>query len=215
LVVECAGTSYIGRGGNAGTGNNVVWAFGDGTQYTTMFSTTEATTPRELLTFEQSDASKLTLLNCYGNKLTGSIPDLSANTALTYFYCNDNQLTGSIPDLSANTALDYFDCNYNQLTGSIPDLSANTALTNFYCYTNKLTGVAAGFTVPATLSNFQAQDNQLPQAAIDVILAAFVAAGRTGTNTLDIGGAGNSSPSATGLADKSTLQSRGWTVTTN
>jgi len=74
------------------------------------------------------------------NQLTGSIPDLSANTALCYFFCNTNQLTGSIPDLSANTALAHFYCNTNQLTGSIPDLSANTYLTQFYCHTNQLTG---------------------------------------------------------------------------
>ena len=172
LYVECLAASYIGRGGTAGAGNTVSWKFGDGTEYTTMFSTTEATSPRESLTFEQSDASKLTQFYCHVNQLTGSIPSLSANTALVVFYCNNNQLTN----------------------------------------------VAAGFAVPASLGNFRAETNNLPQTAVDTILAAFVAAGRTsasGTVTLNLGGAGNAAPSAAGLTDKATLQSRGWTVTTN
>src|SRR5690606_20692652 len=104
--------------------------------------------------------------------------DLSANTALVNFHCYSNQLTGSIPDLSANTALVNFRCYFNQLTGSIPDLSANTALVNFYCYSNQLTGYAGG-TVSASIGDFRAQDNSLTQAAVDALLAAFVAAGRT------------------------------------
>jgi hypothetical protein len=159
--------------------------------------------------------NQMTVFYCYSNQLTGSIPSLSANTALTQFYCNNNQLTGSIPSLSSNTALTVFSCYNNQLTGSIPSLSSNTALSGFYCYNNQLTGWSGG-TVSATLGEFQAQNNLLIQAAVDAILAAFVAAGRTtGTRILNLGGTGNAAPSAAGLADKATLQSRGWTVTTN
>ncbi len=157
----------------------------------------------------------LTQFYCFTNQLTGSIPSLSANTALTHFRCDTNQLTGNIPSLSANTALSVFRCHTNQLTGNIPSLSANTALSEFYCNTNQLTGWSGG-TVSATLGEFQAQNNLLMQAAVDAILAAFVAAGRTtGTRILNLGGTGNAAPSAAGLADKATLQSRGWTVTTN
>ena len=67
-----------------------------------------------------------------------------------------------------------------------------------------------------TLGDFQAQNNLLTQAAVDAILAAFVAANRTtGTRILNLGGTGNAAPSATGVTDKNTLISRGWTVTTN
>lgn len=160
-------------------------------------------------------SSALTTFYCNNNKLTGSIPNLSANTALVHFHCHINQLTGSIPSLSTNTSLSAFYCYSNQLTGSIPSLSANTNLTIFYCYNNQLTGWTGG-TVSATLGNFQAQNNLLTQAAVDAILAAFVAAGRTkGTRILNLGGTGNATPSTAGLANKATLQSRGWTVTTN
>ncbi len=180
----------------------------------------------------------LTVFACHTNQLTGSIPSLAANTALTQFHCATNQLTGSIPSLATNTALTVFYCYANQLTGSIPSLAANTALTQFYCYTNQLTGsipslatntalavfVCAtnqltGYTgggVSITLGDFQAQNNLLTQAAVDAILADFVAANKTtGTRLLNLGGTGNATPSATGLTDKATLVSRGWTVTTN
>lgn len=142
---------------------------------------------------------------------------LLANTALIDFRCNSNNLTGSIPDLSAHAALANFRCQSNNLTGSIPDLSANTALATFYCGNNQLTGWGGG-TVSATLGNFQAQNNLLPAAAVNAILAAFVAAGRTsasGTCILNLGGTGNAAPTGQGITDKATLVSRGWTVTTN
>ena len=182
----------------------------------------------------------LTIFYCYSNKLTGSIPSLDSNTALTNFYCDNNQLTGSIPSLSSNTALTNFQCHYNQLTGSIPSLSNNTALINFYCYSNQLTGSIPslsnntaltvfhcysnqltgfnGGSVSSTLGNLQAQNNLLTESAVNTLLAAFVVAGRTsasGICVLNLGGTGNAAPTGQGLTDKSTLISRGWTVTTN
>jgi len=162
-----------------------------------------------------SQLTNLTLFECNGNQLTGSIPSLTANTALLTFKCDTNQLTGSIPSLTANTALTTFYCYNNQLTGSIPSLYANTALTAFYCNGNQLTGFAGG-SVSATLGDFNANVNSLTQSAVDAILAAFVAANKTtGTRVLNLGGTGNATPSAAGLADKATLVTRGWTVTTN
>ena len=153
---------------------------------------------------------------CNTNQITGSIPSLSANTALTAFVCSSNQLTGSIPNLNNNTALGTFACYTNQLTGSIPSLNNNTALTAFYCYSNQLTGVETGFAVTPSLGDFQVQNNNLTAAAVNAILAAFVAANRTtGTRILNLGGTGNAAPTGQGLTDKATLVSRGWTVTTN
>ncbi len=166
------------------------------------------------------DISKLSALAkfyCQFNQLTGSIPSLSANTALANFYCNDNQLTGSIPTLSANTALGTFSCNNNQLTGSIPTLSANTALVTFYCNSNQLTGYVGG-AFPASLGTFNAYSNPLTSSAVNAILAGAVAGGRTsasGTCFLSISGTGPAAPTGQGITDKSTLISRGWTVSTN
>ena len=157
----------------------------------------------------------LIVFYCSNNQLTGSIPSLTTNTALAYFSCDSNQLTGSIPSLTTNTALAYFSCYVNQLTGSIPSLTTNTALAYFYCHDNQLTDFAGG-TVSGTLDDFRAQNNLLTETAVNAILAAFVAANRTtGTRVLNLGGTGNAAPTGQGITDKATLQSRGWTVTTN
>jgi len=218
-----AGGVWAAGDGQTGTGTSFVKTLAAAPDWVTL----GATTPSRITIINWSskslfgqfmDISNLTALTQFFghfNQLTGSIPDLSNNTALIQFYCYANQLTGSIPDLSNNTALIQFYCYANQLTGSIPDLSNNTALTFFLCYSNQLTDYAGG-SVSITLGNFQAQNNQLTEAAVDAILAAFVAANKTtGTRVLNLGGTGNATPSATGLTDKATLQSRGWTVTTN
>ena len=188
-LFECNGSSYIGRGGSCS--GNLSWAFGKGSSYSTMFTATESITARESLFFSFT------------------------KNLLSVFNCNTNQLTGSIPSLSANTALTQFYCYSNLLTGSIPSLSANTALNTFYCYSNQITGFSGG-TVSNTLGDFRAQNNLLTQSAVDAILAAFDAAGRnSGTRTLNLGGTGNAAPSAAGLVSKSNLVAKGWTVTTN
>jgi hypothetical protein len=104
-----------------------------------------------------------------------------------------------------------------KLGGTI-DVSAFPNLTSIRCISNGLTGFATGGSVPSSLGNFQANNNLLTEAAVNAILAAFVAAGRTsarGTCILNLGGTGNAAPTGQGLTDKTTLISSGWTVTTN
>lgn len=167
-----------------------------------------------------SQLTNLKDFRCYGNTLTGSIPALSGLNALEIFWCQNQtgtKLTGSIPSLSGLTALRSFRCNGNQLTGAIPALSGLNNLEVFYCFFNQLTDFAGG-SVSNTLGDFQAQNNQLTSTAVNAILAAFVAAGRTlasGTCVLNLGGTGNAAPTGQGLTDKATLISRGWTITTN
>ena len=122
------------------------------------------------------------------------------------------KLTFSISDPSK---LITFYCASNQLTGAIPSLTTNTALTVFYCNSNQLTGYAGGL-VSNTVGDFSAQNNLLTTTAVNALLSAFVTANRTtGTRTLNLGGTGNAAPTGQGIADKATLVSRGWTVTTN
>ena len=115
--------------------------------------------------------------------------------------------------VGADSTLQTFYCYSNQLTGSIPSLTANTALQTFDCHGNQLTGYTGGG-VSNTLSTFNASTNQLPAAAINAILADFVAAGRVG-GTIMLNGTGNAAPTGQGLIDKATLTGLGWTVTTN
>lgn len=149
------------------------------------------------------------------NNFVGSIQSLEHCPSLTAAYWSNNQFTGTLPSVAANTALTQYYCGGNQLTGNIHSLSSNTALTVWSGYTNQFAGWDGG-TVSATLGEFKAANNLLPQATVDALLAAFVAAGKaSGTRVLELGGTGNATPSAAGLADKATLVSRGWTVTTN
>jgi len=170
-----------------------------------------------------SGLNNLQDFRCYTNQLTGAIPALSGLTGLQVFWCQNQsgtKLTGPIPDLSGLTGLRSFRCNNNQLTSNITSLSGLNSLEVFYCYFNQLSGFAGG-SVSNTLGDFQAQNNQLTSTAVNDILAAFVAAGRTtgtpvvnGTCILNVGGAGNFRPTGQGVTDVTTLRNRGWTVTT-
>jgi hypothetical protein len=144
------------------------------------------------------------------NQFSGTL-NLSTNTALLNPNFSVNQFSGTL-NLSANTALVSPSFNNNQFSGTL-DLSTNTALVSPNFSSNKFTDFTG--TVSNTISSFQIQNNLLPASAVNAILAAFVAAGRTGANTLSIGGTGNAAPTGQGITDKATLQSRGWTVTTN
>lgn len=169
--------------------------------------------------------SKLVSINVSQNKttrFTGTPPLLTDHPACTSLAYSNTDAMGAIQSLSVRPTLTNFWCSGCLHTGNIPNLSSNTALAilraNGQRGTTKLTGFAGG-TVSATLGDFWADSNQLPAAAVNAILAAFVAAGRvktaTNTCTLNLGGTGNAAPTGQGITDKATLQSRGWTVTTN
>lgn len=160
-----------------------------------------------------SSNTALTHFYCHGNQLTGSMPSLSTNTSLIHFYCYDNQLTGSISSLSSNASMTRFYCYNNQITGSIPNLSGCAALVFFHCYSNKITSYGGGG-FAAALKNVNVSNNLLDQTSIDLILSDLVSAGATSGSAV-LGGTGNAAPSAAGITSKSTLVSRGWTVTTN
>ena len=70
--------------------------------------------------------TKLTNLNCSGNKLTAL--DVTRNTALTYLSCSNNDLTAL--DVTRNTALTYLSCSNNDLTAL--DVTRNTNLETLY-----------------------------------------------------------------------------------
>jgi hypothetical protein len=166
--------------------------------------------------------SKIVSMNVGQNKttrFTGTPPLLTDHPRCTSLAYSGNDVTGPIQELSARPTLTNFWCSGCFHTGNIPNLSSNTDLAVFRADaqrgTTKLTGFAGG-TVSATLGDFWANTNQLTAAAVNAILAAFVAAGRsTGTRVLNLGGTGNAAPTGQGITDKATLVSRGWTVTTN
>ena len=145
-----------------------------------------------------------------------SLPTFSNIPKLRTFVCIGSGLSGSISSLNSNVVLRTFNLISRSVVGSIPNLSNNVQLETFSVPNCALSGFTGG--VPITLGSFLATSNQLPASAINSILAAFVAAGRTISNGrcyLSLGGTGNAAPTGQGLTDKATLQSRGWTVSTN
>ena len=84
---------------------------------------------------------RVTQVELYNNKLTGTISDLSALTGLVYLDLRSNSLSGTIPDLS-NTKLRTLRLNDNNISGSIPawlnDMNPN--IRQLDLYNNKLTG---------------------------------------------------------------------------
>jgi Leucine-rich repeat (LRR) protein len=179
-----------------------------------------------------SGLNSLQVFNCFTqtvNGITGTIPVLN-NPSLRNFRIENNLISGIIPSLNNIRNIELFSCFQNRLTGSIPSLSQLTGLRIFWCYnqvaTTKLTDFAGG-SVSNTLGEFRADSNQLSSTAVNSILAAFVAAGRTTGNatgitsgfatcTLNLGGASttNFRPTGQGVTDVTTLRDRGWIVTT-
>lgn len=162
--------------------------------------------------------SNLSIFNFSNSALISTLPDFSSSPYLQRVEGYDANLSGQISSLSYNTALIYFSISRSKtVSGKIPDLYANTVLVTFGVANNNISGYAGG-TVSNTLGTFAAENNLLPASAINALLAAFVAAGRTsanGTCILNLGGTGNAAPTGQGLTDKQTLINRGWTVTTN
>jgi len=185
--------------------------------------------------YENNSNIELVLIS--QNNLTGSIPDLSVLPNLSRCYFMVNQFTGPFPNVNGLSNLSVINCGDNQLTGEIPDITTFglTSLTRWNIYSNNFTGELTGFSgtpslqwilcnnnnftgftgpLPSTISQIRAYNNNFTQTAVDNILQAAVDAG--GSNrALNVGGSGNSAPSAAGITNKNTLLGRGWSVTTN
>jgi hypothetical protein len=187
----------------------------EGVQYNTLNPGIISIAGTGSVVFEITPASSLTGFSWRANALTGNFPDIRNCTSLSVVDVAVNSLSGPIPDLSGLTALTSLNARTNLLSGNIPSFASNTLLGAFFGYANSFTGVVPGFAVPAACHDFEVNDCPLTQAAVDAILAAFVAAGAAGAYILNIGGIGPATPSAAGLTNKATLVTRGWAVTTN
>ena len=161
------------------------------------------------------------------NQFTGTFPDISGNPDLEVINVGINNLTGTLPDISAiefpGSAWGFgfpdlirFNVYGNSFTGAIPDMVNIPKLNYLLADNNNLTDFTGSF--PITLERVFVNSNNLTQTAVDNILQAIVDANRT-TNManaiLEMGGTGNSAPSAAGIANRNILVGRGWTVFTN
>lgn len=134
-----------------------------------------------------------------------------------YFFVHSNTMTGSLPPFAASNKLTHVYCYLNELAGDVPDFALVPSFQVLYGYNNKFTGWA-GSTVSAAVARIRLQNNLLTQAAVDALLAACVANGRTsaaGACDLFLNGTGNAAPSPAGYANRDTLLARGWDVRVN
>jgi hypothetical protein len=117
-----------------------------------------------------ADFNNLTSLQnfrCEANRLTGSIPSLSAFPNLRFFKCHNQQgttkLTGSIPELTGCPLLEEFECHSNQLGGTLPVFSGLNNLRIFNCFTqpvNGITGTIPDLNLPS-LQEFRIENNKI------------------------------------------------------
>lgn len=116
--------------------------------------------------------------------------------------------------IGSHAALTLFYFSNNQLTGTIPDISANIALLDLYLSNNQLTDFSGGVANFTSAITFNASNNKLTTTAVNNLLVAFD--GSTAVpGTIVLSGGTNAAPTGAGLAAKSSLISKGWTVATN
>ena len=154
----------------------------------------------------QGTGTKL-CLNISGTvpKITGKIilyPDYCPN--LTDLRCYNNSIF--VLDVNALTLLTLLSCSGNSI--SVLGVSALTLLTVLNCYSNSIS--VLDVSALTSLTYLHCGGNSMNQAMVDTVLC-DMAAHSTSNGTLNI--SGNAVPSATGLACRDDLVSRGWTVT--
>lgn len=125
----------------------------------------------------------------------------------------------SFPLLSVSAGIDFSYSWYgcSKLT-SFPllDVSASTTFSYAWYNCTKLAAFPASMFDSCAATNYALAfvNCALSQTSVDNILVSINNAG-TSNGTLNMTGGTSATPSATGLAAKTALQSRGWTVTTN
>ena len=161
-----------------------------------------STAGTKYITVTSSDgASGLTRFECYGNTLT--VLDVSGATSLIRLFCYSNSLT--LLNVSGATLIEEISCHNNSLTSL--NVSNNTALTDLWCYSNNLTVLDVSNNT--ALTNFRCQSNLFSSSTVDGIIC-DVEDFNTSNGDLDI--SNNATPTSTGEACITTLESRGWTV---
>jgi hypothetical protein len=113
-------------------------------------------------------------------------------------------------DISNMPYLADVQADHNGLTSI--DLTGSTGISYLGLYENSLTSI--DLTGLVNLYDVNLFNNGLSQESVDYILT-FLANGSVSGGSVDLSGGTNAVPSAIGLAAKSTLEARNWSVTVN
>jgi Leucine-rich repeat (LRR) protein len=100
--------------------------------------------------------------------------------------------------------------NYNGLTSI--DLTGSTGISSLGLAGNSLTSI--DLTGLVNLYSLDFENSNLSQESVDYILT-FLANGSVSGGSVNLSGGTSAPPSATGLAAKTTLEARGWSVFVN
>ena len=117
--------------------------------------------PRDFALVVTNNEGNVVELNLGGNRLQGSLPDLSSLSSLEKLNLYANQLTGPIPALTNLTALKMLNLRNNQFNGAIPALSSLTQLEKVSFYANQLCGQIPDLSALTHLQQLDLSDNQL------------------------------------------------------
>jgi len=158
-----------------------------------------------LSTLKVDGLTYLTYLHFYSNNI--STIDVSTLSSLEFMNCSQNPLPTL--DISGATSLEELHCyECPQLTAfSVP---LQVPLELLWCFSNNMSNLdVSGVT---SLTYLRCENNSMDQDMVDTVLCDMDSHG-TSNGILKI--FGNAAPSATGVACKDNLVSRGWTVATD
>ena len=154
----------------------------------------------------------------YNNYSLTSFPALNLSSGINFASAWRGDSLAAFPDSIDLSSGEDFSNTWrgNQLTAfpSI-DLSSGTNFSGAW-YGGHIVSFPANMFDSSTATNYTDAfyGNALNQTSVDNILVSIDTSGTT-NGTLGLNGGTNSTPSATGLAAKSSLEGKGWTVTTN
>jgi hypothetical protein len=137
--------------------------------------------------------------------------DFSNMPSLTQFVWQVSPMTVA-PSLTGSPLLLNYDIDGNG-AGSPPNLVGNPLLTAFNANDNNLT-TGPDFSFTPAIDLITMVNNALTQSYVDAMFIAVDAHGTSG-GTIAIQGGTSAAPSATSLAARTALLSRGWSITTN
>ena len=180
------------------------------TRFNADFNGLQSVNLSNLLNLENVDISDCDIPGTSTPSLTSV--NLSGSTALEFLRLDDSDFSGGIPNLSGLTSLIVVDFDQCGISG-ILDFSGFPAMTDIDVFGNAgITSVIISSAQPITF--FNGADCGLTETAVDDILVALDDNGYpSGAVYLD--GGTNAIPSATGLAAKTSLEGKAWTVQVN
>ena len=196
-----------------------------------------ALTVGQTIEYACSNWNKVSVLDINGDKVTGNISSWTLPSSLAYFAVYSTSVSGDISDWVLPSSLAHFYVHSTSVSGDITGWVLPSSLAYFTVYSTSVSGDISDWVLPSSLAHFYVNstsvdydtssgaftgitnvltkidfDNcSLTQSQVDNVLADCVASGITGAKTLEVGD-NNAAPSAAGLANRTILLARGWTV---